>query len=501
MLLRWFLALLFLAMLPVASPSLAGEKIQPMAIRIELTSAAPSKQGKKSLDQAAAWKKTCSRLAKAFTVQQNFYKHGIAKKYSCYFEGKHTGGVNNKGDWTLKVQPDEKEWRLALFFRDQTEPEAEIKLPASPEMLTILSDPAVAKPLAMYLMDQLPVARYVEQKEISQALEYKQPKKKAKAPNAPPAYDLFELEYIASANMWVPRPLGSATLKKDKGSNRWEVKLTSQDKVPQGFWAQSVNGRGGEGDKYKSSLNDGLKKYNLDTNLLDSAKDALLKTLAGGYVGFRYGHPITVGQDIISKSAMIGILVEVRGGPLEGLRWYWDFAPETIQVLDGQKYSVTWSRPSLGWSFGLNINWIIDRIDLTPKLGLMDFDGTVPVPTTTGNVPAKFRLKNSSNIGFELGVETQAPGVLIRLWGASDASGVLDLGGTGRVTSLRGGVDTYWDAYKISSYFDLAVLVFMFGERLSLAKESDDAVGDTNLKLQGLSYNLAFFGAGLVLTW
>lgn len=501
----------------LAFPALAAEKVRPSALRVELiTTPTPSategdgaaqtqkpgqKPDKQALDQQVAWKKACPVLANAFMVRKNFNHHGIAKGFSCFFDGKHTGGAKSaKGDWTLKIQLKEDRWLLGLYFRDQAEPEAELPFPNVPKALTALADRKVAKPLAMQMMDQLPAARYIEPKELKKELEYKL-RKKEMTPAAPAVYDLFDLEYVSSIGMWVPRPLGKATLKKKKGPRRWDVTLNADADTSEGFWAQSDKGRGGESDKYKSSLNGALKKYGMDGDMFDSAKDALLDTFARGYVGFRYGYPITKGENLITKSSMVGILAEVRGGPLEGLRWYWDFAPETKEVVNGQEYSFTWSRPTLGWSFGLNMNWFINRIDLTPKIGLMDFDGKVRVTTATGDVPAQFRLKNSSNFGIEMGVESIAPWFLLRLWGASDVSGVLDLGGSGTVTSLRGGVDTYWDFYKVSDYFDLTVLVFMFGEKLSLTQDESETVANTNLKLEGISYNLAFFGAGLILTW
>lgn len=461
-----------------------------------------AKEGEKSRPPASL-KAACEGLGKSFLVRRGVFHHGIVNSFSCFEGDKALTEKNSQKDhdWLLRVSKDlSGKWLFEMFYQDEKDPQAKLSLPDGENMLAALSDPAVQKTIAAQIMDALPMSRLIDQKAIDSGLRY-DGRKDANLPDPPAEYKIFSLEYVPGAKVWVPRVIGNAKKsKKGKKLVKWDVTLDEQMEPGKTYWAQGPLGRGQYAKNFEKALGTALAKHGIESDFLSQTVDAFYDTLASGYVGVRYGYPMAQGDNLVTKAPMIGILTEVRGGPLEGLRWYWDFAPELKEKVNGQETSYTWSRPTLGWSFGLTLPWFIKRIDVTPKFGVMDFDASFLVETPNGSEARRFRLKNASNFGLELGVESAAPWFLVRFWGASDVSGIVDLGGSGTVTSLRGGLDTVWDFYKISDSFELSVLVFGYGERLSLATKAKEK-DPSDIEIESVSFNMAFVGAGILLTW
>lgn len=491
-----------------ASPSFAVP-VKPGHLKIVFapgigkTKTKKKSEEKKEEGKAPTVKAACEGLGKSFVIKRGLFRHGIVRTVSC-FEGEKalsTKFTDKEHDWLLRVTKDKTEkWQFEMFYQDEQEPQAKLTLPDGEKMLAALNDPAVQKTIAAQMMDALPMSRLIDQKTIKSRLAF-DGRKVENLPSPPDEYNIFSLEYVPGARVWVPKVVGQAKkTKKSKKVVRWDVTLEQELEPGKTYWAQGPLGRGQYAKNFEDSLGVALAKHGIKSDFLSQSIEALYDTLASGYVGLRYGYPMTKGDNLITKAAMVGILTEVRGGPLEGLRWYWDFAPEIKEKVNGQETSYTWSRPTLGWSFGLHLPWFIKRIDVTPKVGVMDFDASFLVDTPNGKEARRFRLKNASNFGLELGIESTAPWFLVRFWGASDVSGVVDLGGSGTVTSLRGGIDTVWDFYKISDAFELSVLVFGFGERLTLGT-NDKEENPTDIKIESVSFNMAFIGAGILLTW
>lgn len=489
--------------------SFAGS-VNKANIKIVLEESILPKDPKENAQIKKAWPNACKVFGESFLVRRNYFGHGIAENYECFLGKQRLNGTSKIGkpDWTVQITAEGEGWLMQVFYKDKPKPETLTPIPKTPKMIEAMIDPKVSRLLALQVMDSLPMARVVSPQELSTGITYtpEQGFDRKDIPAPIKEYNVYTLKFIDSQKVWAPKIIGKATLESSSdGSNKWKMDLVAAPNDTVIYWAQSSNGRGSEARNINSKLNSVLIRHGVDASIFDKGIQALYDTLASGYVGARFGYPITKGDSIISRSMMVGILAEIRGGPFEGLRWYWDFAPEIKEkASNGETLSFTWSRPSIGWSFGLNIPWFIKRIDVTPKLGVLDLDAKVPIDTGNGStVPGTFRMKNSTNLGLELGIEAPYPWFLVRLWGASDVSGIVDVGGSGTMTSLRGGLDTYWNFYKISRYFDLSVLVFAFGERLSLTQDEKDkkVVSGTNLKIEGVSYNLAFFGLGAVLTW
>ena len=70
-------------------------------------------------------------------------------------------------------------------------------------------------------------------------------------------------------------------------------------------------------------------------------------TFDHSYVAIRYGYPTISGDSVLANSYFIGVLAEIRGGPIAGLRIYYDYAPEQTKEsedADIKAFNFSWSR-------------------------------------------------------------------------------------------------------------------------------------------------------------
>ena len=465
----------------------------------------------------------------------------MAKKYSCY-DGKNLAAViageptPPKSSWLIQVVDDDDHLTLSAYYMayesDRVNlkgltPQAIAQMASNEKSMKSIADPTVGKLLAMKIMDQLPVSRPLGKVDDKGAIQYVPGAKTP--PNLPgPAqqYNFIALGYDKSQKLWLPRLMGKMSLEQsaDDAEKKADKKSKKKKEQPdQGseytwifskypsldaamgddLWLVDARGRGKEGEAIDDKLNESLKKYDLSIDFLTGM---LLSTLSKGYVGMRMGFNILPGDALLDKARMIGILAEVRSGPLQGLRWYWDFGPKDSVTVDGYTSSFSWSRPTFGWSFGKNFNSpLVSRIDLVPKIGLVDLDASLNIDLGDGTkMPMRYRVKNALNLGAELGIERNTSWFLARMWGASD---IADFGvaiGKDSISSYRGGVDTYWEMGNITQAMKMSLLVFGFGEMITLEKRHPN-VTQTNdssgAQITSLSYTMAFCGLGLTLSW
>ncbi|MGE0171949.1 MAG: hypothetical protein AB7T49_04155 [Oligoflexales bacterium] len=440
--------------------------------------------------------KVCKLFGDLISYKADWWLGGVFADYSCKSGKDLIAGEEPETPplWALKFETQDSMLSIRFVFKAsnslQNRAEAEYKMDLTPETFKALSTKKVATAIAHMLLDSLPGSFVIPGQLLT--------RKKMAVTSTDDGFPLpdklvvFTLKYNKKTGHWLPQSLGHWTLVKDN-------LYTPPKELPQidtdaRYWAQSMEGRGDAYDDLDRPLDRALIKFGLSKSLINKL---LFQTVASGYAGVRYGHPLVQDDPLISKAAMVGVFTEVRGGPLGGLRWYWDVAPEVETEIDGKKVSYTWSRPSLGWSFGMTFeNKWIKRIDAVPKLGLMDLDATLPVPDPLEEeeyLTQKVRLKNEMNMGLELGVESYSPWFLIRFWGSSDLSGFVNISKSGSISTLRAGIDTYWDLFKFW-IFESSLLVFVSGERLGITFKGDQVI-------KAIYYQQGFAGMGLTLTW
>ena len=255
-------------------------------------------------------------------------------------------------------------------------------------------------------------------------------------------------------------------------------------------------------------------------NLCAPAAEQLVRVWLAllGFIGARYGQQILTGNKLLELTNFIGLLFELRSGPLSGLQYYYDVLPPTTyqetSVTDvSVDSSISWTRHVLGYTFRFPFPWLIDRVTLTPKLGLWSLEAKIPGPRDdVGRVSElrEFEIENAISLGIEAGMELLASRFLLRPWAGID-SGYSPVDDSKRVTSRRVGLDTYLAGPRLGilgSTGRFAFLGFLFVENVTLT--SDNAVGteaeanEDGVKLttaRRIEYNAGYAGLGLALSW
>lgn len=391
--------------------------------------------------------------------------------------------------------------------------EAKVTLPVSDKTLKIIGDRNISRLLSLNLLDRLPIVGKVGVKYLkrNQSFSYTLKLAEVKAGILPiSSYNIFSIKYDTESKLWIPNVVGTADLidsfskrrikKGGKRKHRWKVALKKGVKLSpdRTYWIQDAQGRGQNSKLLDSSIDRSLDKYGLSRGYLDRL---VFDTFSNGYVGVRYGYSIMKGNRLISESHLISALVDIRSGPLKGLRWYWDVVPETTQIIDGQKFYFKWNRPSVGWAFAVDIDFgPFSTLDFSPRIGALDLDAVLPTDNNENQTqPLRFRIKNAVSFGLEAGLEKQTNLFLARFWGGGDiALGSLS-GSKSTHTTIRSGIDTYWRIIKLKNFPDFALLVFLLGERTTMEKEVDPE--DENVSISGINFNLLYGGIGATISW
>jgi hypothetical protein len=233
--------------------------------------------------------------------------------------------------------------------------------------------------------------------------------------------------------------------------------------------------------------------------------EIMTDSVASGFVGLRYGHSIFQGQ-VIEDMSFIGLLVELRGSPLDGLRFYYDIWPETKGDAEAGAVHFDGSRVVFGWSFGLDLSTFIDRVDIVPKIGRWSVKALFrePLPTGVGSEDITFEVKNSLSLGLEAGIEKELSPILARGWMSRDFGyNPLQKGATTTVTNTRAGLDALIRGPSYGLFgrpVNLSFLVFGFYENVALEKDLDEA-DPAVIVIDRIEYDVGYLGGGIALSW
>ncbi|MBC7530040.1 MAG: hypothetical protein H7318_00575, partial [Oligoflexus sp.] len=215
------------------------------------------------------------------------------------------------------------------------------------------------------------------------------------------------------------------------------------------------------------------KKSERDKNFVD---DYLLGSLRSSYAGIRYGKSIAKSDSIVTQVNLVSILAEIGGGPLAGLRGYYDLFPELRRGSGTDLEYFELRRASLGWAFSFELPPLISPLfstfNIQPKIGLLDLKSHFNATTLNGKAGLDFNVKNIYDLALEAGLEKSLPWCRSRLWVAMNTA---NLGVSNKravtVKSLRGGMDLYFDVFE-AGHWDVNLLTFANVERLEIAVAS-----------------------------
>lgn len=552
-------------MMGISCPAVAetqGYQPAPLVIlfRAELSRMA---QGKRDMIKQQ-WKEACKALQEAFTKGKATFGSGPFASAQCILRknllAKDTKDLG-PDYWVLDLGKNDNVLDVELTHyvkKAKVSPaqlEVQFSLELSEDPLTTLANPQKLAPIAGMIFDKAPFAYAFKAYQGAITHSFTVPNKES-IPKYPKSLIVYGLDYNPDKDIWVPEPVGIAEVsfetkavegnlapaanegdkaEGEEGEDRAEkpgakpaaneirVNVTLKPQIKKiripytWYFAHDIRGRGLNTKELTRQLNEinnaltmapGSKDKDGKGKEEPSLSKRILNQIAAGYAGIRFGQSIAKGEPLLENARFLGILAEIRSGILDGLRFNADIGLEQKIRQDDLDLSFRWRRYTLGWAFGRDIDFFFNRIDLTPRLGIMDIRSTLPVPSPTEEnqkITTDFNMVDAFNFGAELGIEKNFSFAMLRLWGASDfAVGFLEKagGGRGTITSFRAGVDTYFELFRLADALDVNLLLFGLGERISLSQSvSEDQQSLDSPTIEGLSYSFGFLGAGLTISW
>ncbi len=462
-----------------------------------------------SKDPALAknWKEFCDRLGRGLTI--NALTPGFLASYSCLPLGV-VDQPSKAPPWRIRIIEQKRFFEVEVSYFHK--PEGYLKVRSynfrfEGSLLSNLKGEVLPVTVARMLAEGLPVGWSYLHDASKKEIEFKVGKDQPKLPKKILVYDL---SYDSKRKIWIPAVRALLTQKSfkiaDKNS-RTETFEISQEYLPlkdkQRYWLQNGEGLSKQQADYEKAMGSQMKGLSL-MSFLDRL---IFDSFESNYAGFRYGKSFLIGESIVTEADLMTFLVEMRSGLFSGLRWYYDLSPEKRRGVDGEAEFFSMSRASLGWAFDFEmpapISLLVSRVEVQPKFGLLDVKTKFSVVDEEGQgTSLNFDAKNVYDLAIELGIEKESYWFRSRLWTSFSAAmfGVSNPSKTS-VISSKAGLDAYWDFIEWGNSWDINILTFALGERLTLGQEATFLGEEEQLGISEVSFNLFFVGGGFTLSW
>lgn len=455
------------------------------------------------------WADACKILGKSMTSGTGPWGMGPFKSYTC---GPRTADAKlaDRFDWTLSVALAGDKVNLTLHLRGATQTIANVSYVAGKYGLELLDAPEFTLMLAASLIDQMPFAMRIDKAHYNRekkALVAKSPAKGDKLPAPYQKLTVFSLVFDKKNGIFRPHVVATATRgEKNKPNAVYAWKLSNDLPANSVLWAQSSDGRASQAEKLSELIaTNAARLTERNSSIvgklgLYKISDAVTDSAGSGYAGVRYGHSIFNGP-VIGEMSIYSFITELRGAPLEGLRFYYDIWPKVERDATEGALLFEGHRAVLGWSFGIDSKWLVDRIDLVPKFSNWTIKANFATMQTDGEIETTpFNAKGVLGLGLELGMEKRLIwGTHARAWISSDFGGSAITKKSTTVTDQRAGTDIIFKGPNLISDVNISFLAFSFYENVSIAidKNADGTTPDVN----ALSYKVAYLGGGIAISW
>lgn len=244
----------------------------------------------------------------------------------------------------------------------------------------------------------------------------------------------------------------------------------------------------------------------IESSYLRRLSGLIIDQVSAGYLGLRYGRILVDRSNVLlNKVRQFALVGEFRSGPLSGLRFYYDQLPTVHATEENLEESFGWRRLLIGWGFGFQFPWLIDRVELVPKIGRWNFDANIPVDIGDGTRELRaFTLNKGLSFGAEAALEKFSARYLVRAWAARDfsASFLRRYDGDGStVTSTRTGIDALIGGPRMPFLgvdFKLAFLLYGMNDHFSIEGNRSGDEGGGRYKI---TIDAPFVGGGVALAW
>lgn len=497
---------------------------------------------KKSGDKL--WIKACKNIAKSVLIGKGPWGVGIFKRSSCYVDTKKLIGKESSRDWLLYYREGENETTLELFSGpdDGSLSLAKATFPGDKKSMAYFQEQAFVDLISLRLLNQLPVMGWLKKGALGAALQirtrpiyipqsgvrlYKvvSPPKSLKAFQASGSPVFLSPEIKGEGSLVAsfepifedPDSGRSASERMTKKNVKdfyviWKFDQGAADaNKSDGLWIQDSRGANLLAAELDASIAGAAKALStaIEEGFFNKFLKGLRYTTPAGYLGVRYGVQMLSGDPLLKKAAFFGLISEIRGGPLTGLRYYWDKVPQVKHETNGLRTELEWSRHIIGRSFGLDLKKLVDRIDVVPKIGIWSFNARLVDSINSDGTPAttgKFQMARSFSLGIEAGLEWLSDWYTIRPWYSYDYANGKNAASQKMVTSNRIGFDTYLTGGPKFGVFGLSlrttVMGFFIYERISLSTTTttpNDDDGDD--EIIGVTFSSGYTGIGIAVSW
>lgn len=536
------------------------EPIGDVSLRIDFDSETIAAQsGQKKIDLRTI----CKRIGRGFLLGQGYWETGFARNVTCYQNQKIIDSIGTTEADNFEVLVTVKDVSSNVVFGIGQRnldgifspfKDAQIELPINKWTTTIIADEDFSLLIAYSLVDSCPfIGKFVtgsidpKKNRIKKLLstwrniaitKFDQPKApkgltfyKLKKPRATPA---FFAEHFCDARL--------ATLKRKrvkiqgKGSSTTQITSMADYQITQSSCAglkqfstdkvfvHTELGPGGNKEANLLLINTAYKRLfaAADSGLLErllsegygSIANLIYATTASGYTGFRLGYQLLKGKNsrdkMLDGAQMYGLLVEVRAGPMEGLKFYYDKFPMVReQSSESQSSHLEWSRFVVGKSFILSLPYFVNKVELTPKIGRIFLASKLPIEFDSDGKTVstqQFEIRNQPSFSIEAAVERAAEFYTARLWYATDqALSFLPVLGSSSISAQRFGVDYFLNSgltFNLSdSDLTFNVLGFSFYENLTIEDLKLKNLDAGEVAVSAVSLRTAYAGIGFILNW
>jgi len=506
---------LLVTLLP-CKPAIGRDKVvsvelETLNIQISYPKSAQKIHGISNDDMKSQWEDSCDKFGANFLTGTGVYGFGVFEKVNC---GLWESRIEDESkSWFLKVSVGSKITTFALypdksssFKKSRKKPISSMRIASNEIFLNLVADPEISKLLAFGLLDKSPVLLRLNEDLLNNAkneIRLGAEEDSTHLPPPPPTLDIYRLEFNHSKSIWVPKPLGQGSLQQsqtnDTKTSTWTLKKRLKISEDDFIYAHNKQQTRSNQKKIRSSLKTLLSaaREKQDKGVLSVVGDSIGNLANTGYVGVRYGLGL-LGEDLIKDANFFGLVAELRSGPLDGLKFYYDYWPIIKGGNTDGDTSFGGSRATVGWSFRWEIpTQLLTGIDITPKVGLWDFQIKLLVEDAKGvKIPLDFNTKNATSTELEIGLESAQKYILLRGW-AAQAISLLDNNNTTSIKTSRIGTDLFITGPKMGSG-NLSFLIFIFGERVTFEKSKESLPSES---ISEIFYTQVYAGGGLAISW
>ena len=455
-------------------------------------------------ESKVAWDSNCNLFANIFLISSPSAS-GFANTVDCRMSSSISiKSYLGKYDWVIVIKQGKGEAIFQAYFlhgKHFTQ-EANFSLKTDGPIETLFEQAAFRNLLARYFFDILPIGAIVTV--VDEGI--------VKISDLGVAYPekalLYELSFLDDNAIWLPNVVAELERidgAEEESNSRYKV-LSGKIHVLEGrrYFLKASSGRGAQSNEIKERLSN----LEIGSGPLSVVSSLLIDSLGSNYLGLRLGHSVISSNPVLSKTYEFTLFSEIRSGPLNGLRFRYDKAPGATNINMGQDEYLSWSRFALGWAFAYEpsnlIVGLLNRVDFVPNIRMVDLEASFVFGRSFNQISQTFDISAKSLIDFsvELGAEYSANAWRFRVWAHTNIPGLQFNNQGKKLTSIKGGLDIYYELYSLPKGLVVHVLAYGGIEQLSLSKTGDSADQARSIfDLSEIQYNFPIGGIGTTVSW